>query len=199
MRGKVKWFSESKGYGFITQTLNDSFQDYFFHISDVIGPEIPRPGDIVTFFSKPSKRGEAAIEVRIVEPVQAETRGRQSERRTPTSRDDRVECVHCGKRMVPRLQFKHGEPHARICPFCMKSQEVQKSCFIATAVFGDADHPTVFAFRAFRDNCLAQNRFGRYFVRAYYHYSPPAAALIERRPYLKKPIRWFLTRIADIF
>ncbi|WP_157923282.1 cold shock domain-containing protein [Mameliella alba] len=137
MHGKVKWFSESKGFGFITQSLDDDFQDYFFHITDVIGPDTPRPGDIVAFSLKPSKRGKAAAEVRIVETAVARAREEQDERRERRSRDDRVKCVSCGKRMVPRLQFKDGEPHARICPFCMASQEEEKACFIATAVFGD--------------------------------------------------------------
>lgn len=195
MRGKVKWFSEAKGYGFITRSVDEGFQDYFFHISDVIGPNIPRPGDIVTFSSKNSKRGEAGTEVRIVETAKARAREEQSERRERQSRDDRVECVSCGKRMVPRLQFKDGEPHARICPFCMESQE-KESCFIATAVFGGIDHPVVLALRAFRDRSLNQTVFGRLFVRTYYQISPSIAVLIERHAYLKTPLRRVLVHIA---
>lgn len=49
MIGTVKFFNESKGYGFIT--LKDNNQsDYFFHISNVASDyTLPKKGDMVTF------------------------------------------------------------------------------------------------------------------------------------------------------
>lgn len=32
--------------------------------------------------------------------------------------DDRVECAHCGRRMVPRLITAYGELKESVCPFC---------------------------------------------------------------------------------
>ena len=49
MIGTVKFFNESKGYGFIT--LKDNNQsDYFFHISNVASDyTLPNKMDIFTF------------------------------------------------------------------------------------------------------------------------------------------------------
>jgi cold shock CspA family protein len=190
MHGKVKWFSSEKGYGFITRTLDDGYQDYFLHISDVVGPDAPQSGDTVTFSTKETKKGEAATDVRI---VSREEKLRE-DRRGKTTRDDRVMCIKCGKRMVPRIQFKNGEPHARICPFCMASQE--PGCFIATAVFDGQDAPAVLALRQFRDRRLSQSRWGIAFVNFYYRRSPKIALWIEQHPVLKKPMRVILSGIA---
>ena len=190
MRGKVKWFSSEKGFGFITRTLDDGYQDYFLHISDVVGPDAPQSGDTVTFSTKQTKKGEAATDVRIV--------GREEKRREvhrgKTIRDDRVACIKCGKLMVPRIQFKNGEPHARICPFCMASQE--RGCFIATAVFDDQNAPAVQALRKFRDKRLSKSQLGLAFVRFYYRHSPKIALWIEQHPESKKPMRVILSGIA---
>ncbi len=55
-------------------------------------------------------------------------------------------------------------------------------CFIATAAYGDYDHPKVRILRKFRDNILQKWSFGRGFVKAYYKYSPGAAGLLAKRP-----------------
>lgn len=197
MRGKVKWFSVSKGYGFITLKRDDGFQDYFFHISDVVGPDAPGPGDSVSFEYKKAKRGDAAINIKIIETANSTRANRQTSREPRHSRDDRVECVSCGKKMVPRLQFKDGEPYARICPFCMESQEPKPGCFIATAAFDSSEHPVVIRLRSFRDDVLVRSMFGRFFIRTYYKISPSIAVLLERFPHLKKPIRLLLARFAS--
>lgn len=53
-------------------------------------------------------------------------------------------------------------------------------CFIATAAYGSYLDPHVVTLRNFRDQVLLTNGAGRAFVRAYYQFSPPAAALIAR-------------------
>lgn len=45
-------------------------------------------------------------------------------------------------------------------------------CYIATAVYGSYDCPQVWTLRRFRDNTLAENWYGRAFIRAYYAISP---------------------------
>lgn len=45
-------------------------------------------------------------------------------------------------------------------------------CYVATAVYGSYDCPQVWTLRRFRDNKLAQNWYGRLFIRAYYAISP---------------------------
>ena len=61
--GTVKFFNESKGYGFITEDGSD--KDHFVHVSGLID-EI-REGDVVEFELQRGKKGMNAVEVRIVE------------------------------------------------------------------------------------------------------------------------------------
>lgn len=62
-------------------------------------------------------------------------------------------------------------------------------CFIATAAWGSDMQDDVRYLRAFRDNYLLSNRAGRWFVRQYYHYSPPLADYIRRHPRLRQLVR----------
>lgn len=55
MKGKIKWFSKDKGYGFISVT--DS-PDHFFHVTNIVGENLPGDGDIVTFTSETRKDGK---------------------------------------------------------------------------------------------------------------------------------------------
>jgi hypothetical protein len=55
-------------------------------------------------------------------------------------------------------------------------------CFVATAAYGDYDHPFVLVLRDFRDHTLARFAAGRAFIRWYYRNSPPLADFIRRHP-----------------
>ncbi|NIJ44921.1 CspA family cold shock protein [Wenyingzhuangia heitensis] len=59
-KGTVKFFNESKGFGFITD--NETQQDYFVHISGLI--DEVREGDEVEFDLKEGRKGLNAVEVR---------------------------------------------------------------------------------------------------------------------------------------
>lgn len=61
-KGTVKFFNESKGYGFITEEGNN--KEHFVHVSGLID-EI-RQGDMVQFELKEGKKGLNAIDVRVV-------------------------------------------------------------------------------------------------------------------------------------
>lgn len=61
MQGTVKFFNESKGFGFIT---TDSGKDVFVHISALDGLSI-NEGDSVTFEIVDGKRGKAASDVKL--------------------------------------------------------------------------------------------------------------------------------------
>ena len=61
-KGTVKFFNESKGFGFIID--EESNKEYFVHISGIID-EI-REGDNVEFDLKEGKKGLNAVDVKTV-------------------------------------------------------------------------------------------------------------------------------------
>ena len=65
-------------------------------------------------------------------------------------------------------------------------------CFVATACYGNYDHPTVFVLRRFRDRTLMATPGGRRFVHVYYRWGPVLAGIFGRVPSLKVPTRLFL-------
>jgi len=73
------------------------------------------------------------------------------------------------------------------------------SCFVATACFGDYDHPTVMVLRQFRDLTLMGNGAGRAFITFYYRCGPRLARFVEWVPVLKPPIRWVLGLFARAY
>lgn len=60
--GTVKFFNESKGFGFVTES--ESNTEYFVHVSGLID-EI-REGDSVEFDLKEGRKGLNAIDVRVI-------------------------------------------------------------------------------------------------------------------------------------
>ncbi len=61
-KGTVKFFNESKGYGFITE--DGSNDEYFVHVSGII--DDIQQGDAVEFELKEGKKGLNAINVRVI-------------------------------------------------------------------------------------------------------------------------------------
>ncbi|MDX2361782.1 MAG: cold shock domain-containing protein [Crocinitomicaceae bacterium] len=61
-RGTVKFFNESKGFGFIKE--EGSEQEHFVHVTGLID-EI-REGDTVEFELKEGKKGMNAVNVKVV-------------------------------------------------------------------------------------------------------------------------------------
>ena len=63
MQGTVKWFNESKGYGFITP--DDGGQDLFVHFSEIQaqGYKALRDGDKVNFEVGQGQKGPQATSV----------------------------------------------------------------------------------------------------------------------------------------
>ena len=61
--GTVKFFNDSRGYGFISEDGSDA--EYFVHISGLID-EI-KEGDAVEFELKEGKKGMNAVDVKVVQ------------------------------------------------------------------------------------------------------------------------------------
>jgi len=63
--GKVKWFNNAKGYGFILADDNES-EDLFVHYSaiQIDGYKSLKAGQAVTFDTEPGPKGTHAINIR---------------------------------------------------------------------------------------------------------------------------------------
>lgn len=66
IKGKVKWFNGSKGYGFIER--DDKQKDVFVHMSAVKdgGIDYLDEGDILTFDIEDGKKGPSAVNLKKV-------------------------------------------------------------------------------------------------------------------------------------
>jgi len=62
LQGTVKFFNESKGYGFITETSSN--KEHFVHISGLI--DKIKEGDTVEFDLKEGKKGLNAVNVKTI-------------------------------------------------------------------------------------------------------------------------------------
>lgn len=70
----------------------------------------------------------------------------------------------------------------------------QKSCYIATMVYEDINHPKVELLRQFRDNVLIKSFFGKVFIKYYYQYSPD---LVEKLKNYKKT-NYIIKKVLDL-
>lgn len=63
-KGTVKWFSNQKGYGFITPE-GDSAKDVFVHYADIQGDGFKtlREGEVVEFELAKGEKGDKAVSV----------------------------------------------------------------------------------------------------------------------------------------
>lgn len=62
-------------------------------------------------------------------------------------------------------------------------------CYIATMAYGSYDHPQVMVLRAFRDNYLAERKWGRDFIRFYYKHSPGWVEKLKNHAAINRVIR----------
>lgn len=60
MNGKVKFFNESKGFGFV---IADDEKEYFVHLTGLVQGVVLREGDDVTFDIEEGDRGPKAVNV----------------------------------------------------------------------------------------------------------------------------------------
>ncbi len=71
-------------------------------------------------------------------------------------------------------------------------------CFIATAAYGDPDHPIVKTFREFRDRVLVKYSLGKSFIRWYYRTSPPIAKELAKSVFARWTVRMLLYPLAGL-
>lgn len=63
MTGTVKFFNESKGYGFITNDENG--RDIFVHVTALNGVEL-KEGDKVEYLEEEGRKGKIAAQVQVI-------------------------------------------------------------------------------------------------------------------------------------
>ena len=66
MKGIVRWFDTSKGYGFLYNIENED-DSYFVHINDVESNNLLAQGDNVEFGYVDTEKGKKAIKVKKIE------------------------------------------------------------------------------------------------------------------------------------
>lgn len=124
-----------------------------------------------------------------------------------------IKCSHCGGN-TPR------------CPKCKKNVAVAESdkfvglvrggtqkvgkcnicgtrlygpeCFVATAVYGDSNHPDVVSLRRFRDTYLSSSHIGRLTIDLYYVFGPKLASFFRQRKILLIGLRYILSSAISI-
>jgi len=72
----------------------------------------------------------------------------------------------------------------------LKPKSEGGNCFVATAVYEDANHPNVRALQNFRDSKLVKTGAGRLFVDFYYFIGPSIGRFVNKVPVAKKLLRF---------
>jgi len=84
----------------------------------------------------------------------------------------------------------------------LKNIQVAKTnssgCYIATMAFGDYDHPQVMILRQFRDDVLDKSVLGKWFIKAYYHYSPRLVEKLKNKNFVNSIIRKILNQFIKL-
>jgi len=190
MEGIVKWFSNEKGFGFITpiSRKNNGYttvvtpligKDHYFNVRDLEGTYLPKNGDEVRFQSKESKKGFRAFGISVTKKNISnsfQNQKRNAVKKHKDRADDRIDCPKCNKRIVPRMIFKDGNPSRTVCPFCATQITSFGLCFLTTACTSHAGLSDncfqLQTLRTFRDTYIHSLINGKELIDEYYQYAP---------------------------
>ena len=71
-------------------------------------------------------------------------------------------------------------------------------CFVATAVYGSYEHPSVLILRRFRDERLRSHAAGRIFIAFYYRFGPRLARVVVAHSRLRSVLRGVLNQFVHL-
>lgn len=77
MKGVVKMYNVGRAYGFI---VGEDNQDYFLHVTNIIGEKPLEQGDHVTFEPGENSRGAIALNVKIIENIENNEEEKENDR-----------------------------------------------------------------------------------------------------------------------
>lgn len=110
-------------------------------------------------------------------------------------------CLLCGRSLNSQntIKFTFFDRWYNLCQHCYKIEVPQhkqpkEGCYIATACYGDYDHPDVLVLRRFRDEYLYRSNIGTIAVKAYYRLSPELSERLKNHKNLNKVIKTVLLR-----
>ncbi len=69
---------------------------------------------------------------------------------------------------------------------------VDEACYVATMTYGSYDHPKVMVLRNFRDEFLAERKWGKQFIRWYYRHSPSFVKVYQNNRFVNGYLRIYL-------
>jgi len=102
-----------------------------------------------------------------------------------------AQCSNCGSKMRPASETSSSSTKTS------RTSETNEDCFVATAVYGDVDHPDVRRLRRFRDETLRHAAWGRTFIAWYERHGPGLAERVEGHRTLRRGIRWVLSQFVE--
>lgn len=95
------------------------------------------------------------------------------------------------------IQSKPYDLDSKTTPLQMpsKNKAQPQGCYIATAVYRSYSAPEVLVLRKYRDEVLNKTRFGKFFIKSYYIFSPPIAGLLRYSYRLNVLSKYFLDKL----
>ncbi|MBQ9258284.1 MAG: hypothetical protein IJ187_00340 [Neisseriaceae bacterium] len=112
MKGMIKFYNKDKGFGFV---VGENNQDYYFNQKVIPFGHIPTSGDMIEFEVSDKPTSNKHKEPTIAKMTMT---GEQAAGMNNTNNDNRVECPHCHKRIMPRLVTYAGRADRSLCPLC---------------------------------------------------------------------------------
>lgn len=126
-KGFIISYNSENGYGFVR---GEDGEDFYFKIRAFKENELPQISRqvIFTLNDASAKKGQNPS----ISWLKYDTTATNKNEKHPANKDDsRIQCPHCGKKIMPRMVIMNGAPYASHCPICGgKVRQFQKISFV---------------------------------------------------------------------